>query len=107
MVEGAPRGLQLIQHVLDAHLLIALGLDKTLGDVQEGVATEVVDLQVDSPRHRAPTITDRQPVYLPILLRIDRLAPLQHRDKLLDPARPRLGSLGGLGPVEDGVAIDP
>jgi hypothetical protein len=35
VVEGAPRGIQLVQHVLDAHLLVALGLDEALGYVDE------------------------------------------------------------------------
>ena len=28
VVEGAPRGAELVEHVLDAHLLVALGLDR-------------------------------------------------------------------------------
>jgi hypothetical protein len=36
---------------------------------------------------------------------VDGLAASQHRDELLDPARPRLRLLGGGDAVEDRVAV--
>ena len=47
VIEGAPRRIELVEHVLDAHLLVALGLDQALGDVDEGIAANGVDGGVD------------------------------------------------------------
>ncbi len=43
VVEGAPRGVELVEDVLDAHLLVALRLDEALGGVDERVAADGVD----------------------------------------------------------------
>ena len=51
VVEGALGGVELVQDVLDAHRLVALGLDEALGDVQEGVTTDRMEGWVHRPRH--------------------------------------------------------
>jgi hypothetical protein len=49
VVEGAPRGVELVQDVLDAHLLVALGLDQAQPGLDEGLAPDGTGLDV----HRA------------------------------------------------------
>src|SRR4029077_20813911 len=63
VVERAARGLELVEHVLDAHGLVALALDEPLGDVEEGLALDLVHCRIERPRH-GRSITDRQSVYL-------------------------------------------
>ena len=71
VVEGAARRVQLVEQVLDAHLLVALGLDEPLGSVDERVAPNGVPDRVDRPSHRVPALLDihRPTVGLMILLR--------------------------------------
>ena len=49
MVEGSPGRVQLVQDVLDGHLLVALGLDEALGGVDEGLTPESVSVKAKSP----------------------------------------------------------
>ena len=51
VVEGALRRPELVEDVLDAHLLVALRPDEPLGDVEEGVAADGMDRRVDGAGH--------------------------------------------------------
>ena len=51
VIERAPRRVELVEHVLDAHLLIALGLDQALGGIDEGIAANGVDGGVAGAGH--------------------------------------------------------
>src|SRR5205823_8116810 len=62
VVEGAARRLELVEHVLDAHLLVTAALHQPLGCFDEGLATHRVHGQVQGSRH-ARSITNRQSVY--------------------------------------------
>src|SRR5712692_7378760 len=75
VVEGALRSLQLVQQVLDAHGLIALGLDEALGYVEEGVPADRVKGRVDRPSHGA-IMTDRRSVCLSDGVQPPAIAPM-------------------------------
>jgi hypothetical protein len=62
VVEGALGRRQLVDHVLDAELGIALGRDEPLGGVQERLAPHGVGDRVECPGHDPP-IKDRLTVY--------------------------------------------
>src|SRR5439155_5902129 len=52
VVEGAPRGAELLEQVLDAHRLVALGLQQALGGLHEGLLADSVLLEIQGPGHR-------------------------------------------------------
>ena len=51
VVEGAFRDIELVQDVLDGHLLVALRPDETLGNVEEGVALDRMGDGVEGAGH--------------------------------------------------------
>ena len=54
VVEGALRRPDLVDHVLEAELLVALRLDQPLGGVDERVAPERVRLRIEGASHLSP-----------------------------------------------------
>ena len=58
VIERAPRRIELVEDVLDAHLLVALRLDETSGGVEERFAPYGVADRIECPGH-GPSITDR------------------------------------------------
>ena len=54
MIESALGDLELIQDILDGHLLVARDVDQPLGYIQDLIALDGIFLFFDNPRHNYP-----------------------------------------------------
>ena len=76
VVEGAARRVQLVEQILDAHLLVALGLDEPLGSVDERVPTNGIPDRVDRPSHGSWCPSIHRPTVGLMILRPSMERPL-------------------------------